>query len=610
VIASLQEGTTELVLGPMLRYAGSESATFWVETSAPCEVEILGHRTSTFAVEGHHYALLLVDDLTPDSVTPYDVRLDGALVWPPDDGRPQPVVHTRNHERRARLVFGSCRVGDRQPTHLGHSWPEDVKALGIDALWTYAKQLQRGEMQWPNAVLLLGDQVYADEVSPETREFIETRRGQNTEPIEQVADFEEYTRLYRESWSEPDIRWLLSTVPTVMIFDDHDVHDDWNISWLWVEEMRRKPWWEARITGAFMSYWVYQHLGNLSPPELAEDTVYPQVKADPDGGALLRRLAHTWDRESAASRWAFYRDFGDTRLLVLDSRAARVLSAGRRQMIDDDEWDWIVEHSSGAFDHVIIASTLPVFLPIGIHHLQAWNEALCAGRWGRLAATLSEQLRRAVDLEHWAAFNRSFEQLCDWLRTIARGTEDAEPPASILLLGGDVHCSSVSEVDLGVGNSSRVHQLICSPFRNPLSTKERRIVQATGSRIAAKLFALLARLAGVALPSASWTPLRDATFENALGELVLEGRSASATIRRSPREGEDPDLLVAEQSLALTDGRHEGAGGGIASGTTGPAPGATLTLNNSEVSWNTVESNPGSSFGAEAVPSEVRRRSW
>jgi hypothetical protein len=69
-----------------------------------------------------------------------------------------------------------------------------------------------------------------------------------------------------------------------MISDDHDVHDDWNISWLWVEEMRRKPWWEARITGAFMAYWVYQHLGNLSPPELEEDTVYPQIKAEQDAG--------------------------------------------------------------------------------------------------------------------------------------------------------------------------------------------------------------------------------------------------------------------------------------------------------------------------------------
>ena len=551
------ERRAELVLGPLLRYAGTESATFWVETSAPCRVEILGHYTSTFTVEGHHYALLLVDDLTPASVTPYDVRLDGELVWPPDDGRPQPVVHTRDNQPRTRLVFGSCRVGDPQPTKLGGEWPDEVKTLGIDALWTYSKQLQRGEMEWPDAVLLLGDQVYADEVSPETLEFIEQRRGTDRPPGEQIADFEEYTRLYRESWSEPDIRWLLSTVPTAMIFDDHDVNDDWNISWLWVEEMRREPWWEARITGAFMAYWVYQHLGNLSPPELEEDTVYPQVKAETDAGPLLRRLAHEWDRESAASRWAFYRDFGDTRLLVLDSRAARVLSDGRRQMIDDDEWDWIVEHSRGAFDHVVIASTLPVFLPTGIHHLQAWNEALCAGRWGRLAANLSERLRRAVDLEHWAAFNRSFEQLCDWLRTLACGTDGAEPPATVLLLGGDVHCSSIAEVDLGAGPSCRVHQLVCSPYRNPLSAKERRVVQATGSRVSELLFSRLARLAGVPSPSASWTPTRRATFDNGLGELFLDGRTASAVIRRSPQEGEDPEVLVADRPVVLGDGHSE-----------------------------------------------------
>jgi hypothetical protein len=317
--------------------------------------------------------------------------------------------------------------------------------------------------------------------------------------------------------------------------------------------MRRKAWWEERVAAAFMSYWVYQHLGNLSPPELEEDAVFPLVKAEDDAGPLLRRLAHEWDRESAASRWAFYRDFGDTRLLVLDSRAARVLSDGRRQMIDDDEWDWVVDHSSGAFDHVIIASTLPVFLPIGIHYLQAWNEALCAGRWGRLAANLSERLRRAVDLEHWAAFNRSFEQLCDWLRRIARGTEGTQPPATILLLGGDVHCSSISEIDLGTATPTRAHQLVCSPFRNPLSATERRILRVTGSRVAAKPLALFAKLAGVEPPSTSWTPTRKPTFENALGELLLERRDARATIRRSPREGEDPELLVAEQPVLLAN---------------------------------------------------------
>ena len=534
-----------LLLGPLLRYAGTESASFWVETDTACDVEILGHRTGTFAVEGHHYALLMVDDLAPDAVTPYDVRLNGAKVWPPADGRPEPAVHTRNGERKVRLVFGSCRVGDPQPSNLGTPWPEEVRALGVDALWTYAKQLQRGEAAWPDALVLLGDQVYADEVSPDTVEFIRSRRSTSEPPGEQVADFEEYTRLYRESWSEPDIRWLLSSVPTLMIFDDHDVHDDWNISWEWVEEMRAKPWWEDRITGAFMAYWIYQHLGNLSPPELAEDETYAAVLRADDAGAMLRELAHRWDRESAASRWAYYRQFGDVRVLVLDSRAARVLSDGRREMIDEEEWDWVVDHSSGAYDHVVIASTLPVFMPRGIHHLQAWNEAMCKGRFGARAARLSERLRRAVDLEHWAAFNRSFERLCDWLRVLAAGTEESAPPASLLLLGGDIHSNYVAEVDLGDGRDCRVHQLVCSPYRNPLSAKERRIVRLTGSRAAGMLFYPLARLAGVPRPSADWKRLRKTSFDNCLGELWLDGRSASASIYRSPDEGEDPERLVA-----------------------------------------------------------------
>ena len=53
-----------------------------------------------------------------------------------------------------------------------------------------------------------------------------------------MASFSEYARLYRDSWSDPAIRWLLSTVPSAMVFDDHEVSDDWNISEAWVEEVR------------------------------------------------------------------------------------------------------------------------------------------------------------------------------------------------------------------------------------------------------------------------------------------------------------------------------------------------------------------------------------
>ena len=539
----VSDGTesADVLVGPLLRYVGSETATIWLETTRACEVAILGQRTRTFHVEGHHYALVLVTDLEPGTTTPYDVRLDGVLVWPrAHDSRPPPCIRTRHDEPEVRLVFGSCRIGAPERPPYTYSSAENDRGVGVDALWAYARALQDHLLAWPDALVLLGDQVYADEVPPETAAFISSRRdGSDEGGLTQVADFEEYTHLYRESWSDPDIRWLLSTVPSTMIFDDHEVHDDWNISDSWIAEMRAKSWWHERITGAFMSYFLYQHLGNLSPPELAAEPLFHELQGNDDGGPRLRERARVWDEDRGSSRWTYYRDFGRSRLLVLDSRAARIVVEGRRQMMAQEEWDWIVEHAHGTFDHVVLASSLPVFLPVGIHHLEAWNEAICDGAWGRLVQRLGERLRRAVDLEHWAAYQLSFGRLVDLLRSISVGLE-GRPPASITILSGDVHTTYVADVDLGgVSGNAPVRQIVCSPFRNPLKVRERRIVRTTGSRAAAKVFSRLARLAGVEPMEVSWKLATDRMFDNSIGQLELDGRGASVTLFRT---GSHPDL--------------------------------------------------------------------
>ena len=436
----------------------------------------------------------------------------------------------REGERQARLVFGSCRVGapERPPFTLAPA--DHPEGLGVDALARIPSSCRRESRPGRTGSCSWGIRCTPTRCLPRQRRSSARVGHTHDPPGEEIADFEEYTQLYRESWSDPDIRWLLSTVPSAMIFDDHDVNDDWNISQSWVEKMRALPWWEERVVGAFMSYWLYQHLGNLSPPELAEETLFRQVQADEDAGPRLREYAHMCDRESAASRWAYYRDFGRSRLLVIDSRAARVLADGRRDMIDADEWDWIAEHAHGSFDHLILATTLPVFLPHGIHFLEAWNEAVCDGRWGSLAARLGEQLRRAVDLEHWAAFQRSFEQLVDLLRDVSGG-HGGEPPATITILSGDVHSTYVAKIDLGPGaGSSRVNQIVCSPFRNPLTPMKRRVVRAIGSRGAAAVFSALARTCRVPPPSVTWDLSSGPTYENSIGELELDERLATVTI--------------------------------------------------------------------------------
>lgn len=525
-----------LVLGPLLRYAGETEATVWVETDAPCEVEVLGRRTRTFAVEGHHYALLCLDGLEPGSSTEYEVALDGERRWPEADSQyPPSLIRTPSADEGLSLAFGSCRVAvPHQPPHVLRK-DQDARGREVDALIALVDRM-RGEPpdRWPDALLLLGDQVYADEVSPGVEHRIATRRGDAGGPPNEVADFEEYTWLYQESWADPPIRWLLSTVPSAMIFDDHDVNDDWNTSAAWVEQMRAKPWWNERITGAFMTYWLYQHVGNLSPGLLAEDELFTRVCSERDATATLREFAQRADRDTGAARWSFRRDFGRTRLVVIDSRAGRVLDDGRRRMVDADEWRWIEEQVAGDYDHLVLASSLPYLLAPALHHLEAWNEAVCDGAWGGRAAAAGEWIRQALDLEHWSAFRGSFEDLTDLIAAVGSGQRGG-PPATIVVLSGDVHHAYIAEAGFRseAGVRSAIVQAVCSPIRNPLGSREQLAMRASVSRPAASLTRRLARAAGVPAPSIGWRIADKPTFDNQVGFLDLDGLSARVRIEKT-----------------------------------------------------------------------------
>ena len=156
----------QLVLGPLLRYVGDEEATVWVETDAPCEVEVLGARERTFHVEGHHYALVCVEGLEPGASVPYEVALDGERVWPERDSPyPPSVIRTRTPDRTLRLGFASCRLSCPHEPPYTLPKEEDGRGRGHDALYGLALEMAgRPDEGWPDAFFLLGDQVYADEV--------------------------------------------------------------------------------------------------------------------------------------------------------------------------------------------------------------------------------------------------------------------------------------------------------------------------------------------------------------------------------------------------------------------------------------------------------------
>ncbi len=549
--------TAHLLIGPVLRRVVGDKATIWVETTEPAFVRVEADgggagAAPTFTAYGHHYAVVIVEDLVPDAASPYRVLLDDHQVWPPpQDSYPAPVIRTRPADDAAHpvsLIFGSCR--EATPHATGRRLPPD-------ALDAFARRLMADPQDpqvRPDLIVLLGDQVYADKPTAKIKRFLKRRRPAGYHgPADEVVSYDEYTKLYLESWRDPEVRWLFATVPSAMIFDDHEIIDDWNTSASWRADMSEQPWWRERISAGLASYWIYQHMGNLSPAELQADPLYQKIITVDDATDLLHDFGVSVDRPESAEntdrpyQWSFAVDIGRTRLVMLDNRCNRVLTPGRREMLPAAEWNWFVDQAHGDYDHLVVGSSLPWLMPPAIHHVETWNEQQADSHHPRRSAA-AERLRRLVDMEHWAAFTRSFNALTELFRRIGEGTAGAPghrvgaggayaAPASISVLSGDVHHSYVARADLGPDMRTPVHQLTCSPIHNQVPAPMRPLMRIGWSRLAARAMRGLARSAGVPKPPLRWRRLAGPYFGNALSTLRHDGSAARMTIEGTSADG-------------------------------------------------------------------------
>jgi hypothetical protein len=536
----------------MLRYVDARVATIWVQTDVACEVEILGAREPTWCVDGLHFALVPVACGTDPAGVPYEVHLDGERVWPQEgSGFPASVVRRLDPDRPLDVIFGSCRITRPHQPPYDLRATEDPEGQGVDALRAYALRLAvaGGGDACPDMLLMLGDQIYADEPSPALRAISEARERAPDAPEGELADLPEYALAYAEAWSEPAIRWLFSTVPVAMIFDDHEIHAEWRISQAWVDEMNAEPWFDRHIRAGLVAYWVFQHIGNLSPDALREGELFDAVRSSTDAGALLAARMDTEGRQTGHSRWSYARNLGETRLVVIDSRAGRDVTPGQRRLIRDEEWEWIRAQATAPARHLLLASSVPFLLAPGLHHVEAFDEALTDGAWGPLGEVLGEKLRRTAVMDHWASFGHTFRRLTELLDDIAHGrTGDA--PASVVMLSGDVHHCYVAEVGFrgrGEGRSA-VWQAVCSAFRKELAPHERRILSFGHSALGRRLARMLARRAGVAPLPIDWRVVERPAYSNQVGTLTMDGEHAMVRIEAV---GEDGALETAiERRLA------------------------------------------------------------
>ncbi|NUT85727.1 alkaline phosphatase family protein [Pseudomonas corrugata] len=214
--------------------------------------------------------------------------------WPVDIHRLR-TPHAEAGTPHAYIV-GSCRY--LRITAGAPSTPElgDRTFAGIQRIVDQANPPISG-------VLMAGDQVYLDDLNI----------------VAPDRTYKDILFKYRTVFSQPHISKLMSTVPTYMILDDHEIEDNWPAN--------RQVNDDILYANAMSAYDLYQ--ASHSP-----------AHALTSDGILSRSLPHYWYQFA----------HGDIEWFVTDSRTRRNLSRADRRILDIEQerslLEWLVNSTA------------------------------------------------------------------------------------------------------------------------------------------------------------------------------------------------------------------------------------------------------------------------
>ena len=346
------------------------------------------------------------------------------------------------------MAYASCN---------GFSSASAMKSVPVpNALWARMQRLHtlqdkvNDQTYGPWHLLLLGgDQIYSDAmwaVLPDMQAWAQLdRTARVAAPFTaamQSALTIYFSNTYLERWSQPDVAAALSSVPTVMMWDDHDIMDGWGSH---PADLHECAVFQGIFKVARAAFELFQR-----------QVMQPGAHAP---ATLPGQGAHT----------SGYR-MGAAGLLALDMRSERsprsgdISAAGgvlhAEQVMSQASWravyQWLdAQEAAGGMLHLFVMSSIPV-----VHPSFELLEKLLGIFPGQ--QTLEDDLR-----DHWTSPPHKAERL----RLIHRLLAASAKGVRVTLLSGDVHVAAIGVIESdrsGVSATARVvNQLTSSGIVHP-----------------------------------------------------------------------------------------------------------------------------------------------
>lgn len=286
---------------------------------------------------------------------------------------------------------------------------------------------------WPADATELTDQ-QAAELSPEQRQI-----------------YDKHQRVIKQfAAGLSQVRRVMAHLPCAMIFDDHDVTDDWNLTAEWEQTAYNHDFSRRIIGNALIGYLLCQGWGNT--PERFTPELLKQVEfAFADSGSEKHQQLIT--ELLRFNQW-HYQWPTQPPLLVLDTRTRRWRSEvdiGKPSGLLD--WEAITELQQDLIGHdaVVLVAPAPVF---GVKLIEGIQ---------KFFSFIGKPL--LVDAENWMAHRGTAYALMNLFR-------HPKTPKHFVILSGDVHYSFVYEVNLrGQQGGPDIWQITSSGLKNQFPGK-------------------------------------------------------------------------------------------------------------------------------------------
>ena len=322
----------------------------------------------------------------------------------------------------------------------------------------------------------------------QTLQNMEIAEGANKAFEEQLAPLRSYHKTL------PDIRRLLANISTYMIFDDHDVTDDWNITGNWYDKVRTSPMGRRIVSNALAAYWCFQAWGN-DPDNFDKDlilSISQQLNDRADDYDIGERYdLHTWKSRG----WGFSIP-SDPPIIAMDSRTQRQYENKYHpaQLLDRYALDWLrVEWAKLKTGQTITSDTCPVLVAttpvIGyaiVEYMQRfalWLTNLIESY--RLIQMLERLIKREgyltgkvvnwLDAESWSSNKIGFVNFMD---TISKRMGIKQ----CVFLSGDVHYAFTAKASFKHADLKlECHQLTSTALSNEPDDKQSKFLKKAAS---------------------------------------------------------------------------------------------------------------------------------